>query len=227
MASNDECGKRVPHGLRQPPRQRWRVCDAYSRPALQSNSARHDRGGEEVAARHSHAASHARAECCAIAVRSDCLLLDSFAFLVCGCCHSWPPVTFCRQVDKWDYLNQSSVSNLCVRFASSRRFVRCRSFALLSNACVGATAAGRVSFSEKFERWRAVKQVFHLVSTGHVSCVRVIATRWYSNAAVCGRCGRQNAPFSVHCEFSMPFIRCSHSFSGERTRWCTASWKTP
>lgn len=34
-----------------------------------------------------------------------CLLLDSFTFLIHTRCRSWPPVTICRQVDKWDYLN--------------------------------------------------------------------------------------------------------------------------
>lgn len=193
--------------------------DAYamrSRPAFQFNLAPPDRdqirrrsgGRTSFTCRVTRRRRHAESSVARVAVRSNCLLLDSFTFLVCACCHSWPPVTICRQVDKWDYLNQSSVSNLCVQFAWSRRFLRCRSIALLS-----ATAAERVSFSEKFERWRAVKQVFsHLLFTGHISCVRVIATRWYSNAAVCGRCERQNAPFSVHSEFSMPFFRRSHSF---------------
>lgn len=157
----------------------------------------------------------------------DCSLLDSFTFLVCACCHSWPPVTICRQVDKWDYLNQSSVFKFSrtIRFIASLRLLPFTCFAL---ECMCRGNCRRTSvFLRKIRKIKSSEAAFLLFDGP------------YFDALQC----TEDVPGEMRKVPHFPFIAnfsCSTSFFffcyrrfhtllllREFTNSCRESWKTP
>lgn len=137
--------------------------------------------------------------------------LDSFTFSGFALrCDSCPPVTICRQVDKWDYLNPyiSQLNSIFAFeiFASLHRWCVVRRIcSLLSSLeCMsrGEHRRTNVSLSEKCvedkQSSNTVDRIFPFAAAWGGHCVAVYE-RWRSEMC--------DAPFSVRCSHSQ---RVSH-----------------